>query len=160
MPPWEVLALEADSLPPELEGIVGDYGPRADSYLTRRDDPGRDRVHLLNGRVAAISRDGKPYALEPTAEPNAYTALVNGAKHTIRAYHYCLAPRPAPPPNARNLACPPRLSEKTPCSFSCAPGFTLDDPSLLVGTLSCSRAAPFAANASCVPVTPATPHRC
>ena len=148
---WEVVALEAETLPPELDGIAGDYGHRSESFsLSRRDDPGRDRINLLEGRVAAFTRDGVRYELSPTTEPSAYAVLVNGKTYTVRIYHYCQGPRPPRPQNAQNLACPTMLSEKVPCSFSCAPGFELSDPSMLVGTLACTASGNFTANSSCV----------
>ncbi len=148
---WEVLALEADTLPPELDGIAGDYGHRADSLsLSRRDDPWRDKISLVNGRVAALTRDGVRYELSPTTEPNAYSVLVKGSTHTVRIYHYCQGPRPAMPTNAQNMACPNMRSEKVPCSFSCATGFELSEPGLLVGSLACTASGQFTANSSCV----------
>jgi hypothetical protein len=148
---WEVVALEAETLPPELDGIAGDYGQRSESFsLSRRDDPGRDRIILLEGRVAAFTRDGVRYELSPTTEPNAYAVLVNGKTYTVRIYHYCQGTRPPMPQDAQNLACPTMLSEKVPCSFSCAPGFELSDPSMLVGTLACTASGNFTANSSCV----------
>jgi LPXTG-motif cell wall-anchored protein len=154
---WEVLALEADTLPPELQGIAGDYGHRSESFsLSRRDDPGRDKINLRNGRVAALTRDGVRYELTPTAGPNAYEVIVKGTTYAVRIYHYCSGPPPALPQNARHIACPPMRSEKTPCSFSCDPGFELSDPSLHVGTIACTASGKLTANSSCV--RPGAPH--
>lgn len=147
---WEVLALEAETLPPELDGIAGDYGHRAESVSLSRRDNATDKINLLDGRVAAFTRDGVRYELSPTTEPNAYAVLVKGTTHTVRIYHYCKGPRPPLPQNAQNIACPTMLSEKLPCSFSCAPGFELTDPSMLVGTLACTASGNFTANSSCV----------
>lgn len=147
---WEVLALEAETLPPELDGIAGEYGHRAESFSLSRRDNATDKINLLNGRVAAFTRGGVRYELSPTTEPNAYAVLVNGTTHTVRIYHYCQGPRPPLPQNAQNIACPTMLSEKVPCSFSCAPGFELTDPSMLVGTLACTASGNFTANSSCV----------
>ena len=147
---WEVVSLEAETLPPELDGIAGDYGHRAESFSLSRRDDSSDRINLLNGRVAAFTRDGVRYELSPTTEPSAYAVLVNGKTYTVRIYHYCQGPRPSLPQNAQNLACPTMLSEKVPCSFSCAPGFELSEPSMLVGTLACTASGNFTANGSCV----------
>lgn len=147
---WEVVSLDAETLPPELDGIAGDYGHRAESFSLSRRDDSTDKINLLNGRVAAFTRDGVRYELSPTTEPSAYAVLVNGRTYTVRIYHYCQGPRPPMPQNAQNLACPTMLSEKLPCSFSCAPGFELSEPSMLVGTLACTASGNFTANSSCV----------
>ena len=149
---WEVLSVEAEALPPELEGIAGDYGhSNATFSLSRRGDPDTT-INLVAGRIAAITRSGVRYELTPMPEPNVYVVLVNGKTYNIRIYYYCKGPRPALPPNARNLACPVMLTEKVPCSFSCDPDFELSEPSLHVGSLACTASGTFTANSSCVRV--------
>ena len=149
---WEVLSVEAETLPPELEGIAGDYGHVAESFsLSRRGHPDT-KINLLAGRVAAITRSGVRYELSPTTEPSAYAVLVNGRTYIIHIYYYCQGPRPKMPQNARNMACPIMLTEKVPCSFSCDTGFELSEPSLLVGSLACTASGKFTANSSCVRV--------
>jgi hypothetical protein len=149
---WEVLSVEAEALPPELEGIAGDYGHTFETFsLSRRGHPDT-KISLVAGRIAAITRSGVRYELTPTTEPNVYVALVNGKTYIIRIYYYCKGPRPAMPPNARNLACPVMLTEKVPCSFSCDTGFELSEPSLHVGSLACTASGTFTANSSCVRV--------
>ncbi len=149
---WEVLFVEAEALPPELEGIAGDYGhANATFSLSRRGDPDTT-ISLVAGRVAAITRSGVRYELTPTTEPNVYVVYVNGKKYIIRIYYYCKGPRPATPPNARNLACPVMLTEKVPCSFSCNTNFELSEPTLHVGSLACTASGTFTANSSCVRV--------
>jgi uncharacterized protein YlzI (FlbEa/FlbD family) len=149
---WEVLFVEAEAPPPELEGIAGDYGhSNATFSLSRRGDPDTT-ISLVAGRIAAITRSGVRYELTPTTEPNVYVVLVNGKTYTVRIYYYCKGPRPAMPPNARNLACPVMLTEKVPCSFSCNTDFELSEPSLHVGSLACTASGTFTANSSCVRV--------
>jgi hypothetical protein len=149
---WEVLFVEAETPPPELEGIAGDYGhANATFSLSRRGDPDTT-ISLVDGRVAAITRSGVRYELTPTTEPNVYVVLVNGKTYLIRIYYYCKGPRPAVPPNARNLACPVMLTEKVPCSFSCDTGFVLSERRLRFGSLACTASGTFTANSSCVRV--------
>jgi hypothetical protein len=149
---WEVLALEAETLPPELEGIAGDYGHVAESFsLSRRGHPG-DRIDLVSGRVAAFTRNGVRYELSPTTEPNVYVLLLNGKTYSVRIYYYCQGPRPTMPPGASDMACAFMPTEKLPCSFSCKTGFELSEPSLLVGSLACTASGKFTANSSCVRV--------
>ena len=149
---WEVLSVEAEALPPELEGIAGDYGHTFESFsLSRRGHPDT-KINLVDGRVAAITRSGVRYELSPITEPSAYAVLVNGKTYIIRIYYYCKGPRPRMPQNARNLACPMMLTEKVPCSFSCNTGFELSEPSFLVGSLACTASGTFTANSSCVRV--------
>ena len=150
---WEVIALEeAVEMPPELEGIAGDYGHASESFsLSRRGHPG-DVINLSGGRIAALTRSGVRYELEPTTEPNVYVVLVNGTAHKVRIYYYCQGPRPVMPQNARSMACPFMLSEKVACSFSCDTGFELSEPSLHVGSLACTASGKFTANSSCVRV--------
>jgi hypothetical protein len=105
---WEVLALEADNLPPELAGIAGDYGYTVTSRSLERAGPLRTEGSILldDVRPVAFQKNGTTYPLLPSG-PASYYLTVNGTNYVLRMYYYCTGKSAtAMPANARSLACP------------------------------------------------------
>jgi len=148
---WEVLALEADSMPPELADIAGDYGHTTTTFSLER--ASRDGSIALDARgaPAAYTKDGITYPLTVSG-PSAYNVTVRGARYTVRMYFYCAGAAQIPE-NAAWLECPLKRSQKTPCAFGCKDGYKLSVPALSVGSLACTPAGSYA-DSTCVNARP------